>query len=71
MAIIYYKRAYRFLYVDAGILSAYLQVVAEYHGVVSCSVAGYLEYKLEDLLELNSNEYPIVSICFGNKPEEV
>ncbi len=67
----YYKRAYRFSHVDTGILTAYLQLIAEFHDLGSCSVAGYLEHKLEDLLGLSSNDYPIVSICFGYKPEEV
>ncbi|WP_175637888.1 SagB family peptide dehydrogenase [Metabacillus schmidteae] len=67
----YYKRAYRFSHVDTGILAAYLQLIAEYHDLGSCSVAGYLEHKLEELLDLSSNDYPILSICFGYKPEEV
>lgn len=66
----YYKRAYRFSHVDTGILAAYLQILAEYHGIGSCAVAGYLEHKLEKLIGLSSNEYPILSICFGYKPEE-
>lgn len=66
----YYKRAYRFSHVDSGILAAYLQLNAEYHQLGSCNVAGYLEHKLEDLLGLSSNEFPILSMCIGQKPEE-
>ncbi|MFZ5354003.1 MAG: SagB family peptide dehydrogenase [Bacillota bacterium] len=67
----YYKRAYRFSHVDAGILTAYLQIIAEYNDVNSCVIAGYLEHKLEDCLMLSPDEYPVLSICFGYKPEEV
>lgn len=67
----YYKRSYRFSHVDTGILVAYLQLLAEYHGLGSCAVAGFLEHKLDNLLNLSSNDYPIISISFGYKPEEI
>lgn len=67
----YYKRAYRFSHVDTGILFAYLQFIAECHGIGSCGVAGFLEHKLDDLLNLSSNEYPMISMGFGYRPEEI
>lgn len=67
----YYKRAYRFAHVDTGIVAAYLQLIAESYHVSSCAVAGFLEHKVEDLLGLNGEEFPTLSICFGCKPEEV
>ncbi len=67
----YYKRAYRFAHIDTGILAAYLQLLAEYHGLGSCCLAGYLEHKIEDLLGLNSNQYPILCMSFGHPPEEI
>ncbi|MFA9555703.1 SagB family peptide dehydrogenase [Evansella sp. AB-rgal1] len=67
----YYKRAYRFAHVDSGILLSYLQLLAEHHGLGSCAVAGYLEHKLEDILALGSNDYPIVSMCFGYKSADI
>lgn len=66
----YYKRAYRFAHVDAGILTAYLQLLAEHNGMGSCAVAGYLEHNVEDLLNLSCDEYPLLAMSFGYKPEE-
>ncbi|ADH60239.1 SagB-type dehydrogenase domain protein [Thermoanaerobacter mathranii subsp. mathranii str. A3] len=63
----YYKRAYRFAHVDAGILLAYLQLLAENNGISSCIVAGFLEHKIETLLNLSKDEYPIATIGFGYK----
>lgn len=63
----YYKRAYRFAHVDAGVLLAYMQLIAEQNGVGSCAVAGYLEHVVEDLLQLSSDEYPLLSMSFGYK----
>ena len=63
----YYKRAYRMAHVDTGIAASYMQLVAEAQGISSCVVAGYLEHKLEDLLELTENDYPIVMMCFGRQ----
>lgn|GEM_PF-1909675 len=65
----YLKRAYRFSHVDTGILLAYLQLVANYHKIGSCAVAGYLEHELENFLGLNEHEIPILSIAFGKKTE--
>lgn len=67
----YYKRAYRFSHVDTGILIAYLQLIGEYQGLSSCAVAGFLEHKIDELLCLSSNEYPMISMSFGYRPEEV
>lgn len=61
----YYKRAYRMAHVDAGILAGYLQLVAENNNVNSCVIAGYLEHKLEDILNLSENDYPVLTMSFG------
>ncbi|ARY93037.1 SagB/ThcOx family dehydrogenase [Lacticaseibacillus casei] len=66
----YYKRAYRMAHVDAGILVAYLELIAESIDIHSCTVAGYLEHKLDDLLNLTVNDYPVVSITFGKQYAE-
>lgn len=63
----YYKRAYRFSHVDSGILTAYLQLLSENNGISSCIVAGFLEHKVEELLNLTEHDYPIATISFGYK----
>lgn len=63
----YYKRAYRMAHVDAGIVSAYLQLTAEKNDISSCIVAGYLEHRVEDLLNLTEDDYPILTMSFGYK----
>lgn len=65
----YYRRAYRFAHVDAGILTAYLQLIAEDNGLGSCAIAGYLEHKLEKVLELGADEYPLLAVSVGRKPQ--
>lgn len=63
----YYKRAYRMAHVDAGILTGYMQLIAENNKVSSCVIAGYLEHNIENLLNLMEDEYPIITISFGYK----
>ena len=63
----YYKRAYRMVHMDAGIATAYMQLLGEYLGVSSCIVAGFLENELEKLLSLTENDYPISTMSFGIK----
>lgn len=67
----YYKRSYRMAHVDAGILASYLQLISENNGISSCIIAGYLEHKLEKLLDLSESDYPILTMSFGYKGEEV
>lgn len=63
----YYKRAYRMVHMDAGIATAYMQIIGEYLGISSCVVAGFLEHELEKLLSLTENDYPISTMSFGIK----
>lgn len=67
----YFKRSYRMAHVDAGIVGAYLQLLSEKYKIKSCIIAGYLEHNLEKLLNLTENDYPIVTISFGQKGELV
>lgn len=63
----YYKRAYRMAHVDAGIASSYLQLISEQCGINSCIIAGYLENRVEELLNLTKDDYPILTMSFGYK----
>lgn len=67
----YGRRGYRFVHVDAGIVSHTLHLVASSLRLRSCIVAGYNDDAVHDLLQVDGRqEFAALLLAVGRKPWE-
>jgi len=62
----YGERGYRYIFLDAGHAAQNIQLISTALGLGSCSLGGFLDYEIENILELEKNvESVIYCISIG------
>ncbi len=65
----YGNRGYRFVFLEAGHLAQSLYLIAANLNLSCCAIGGYLDHKLDELLQLDGvKESAIYALALGNKP---
>jgi len=63
----YGHKGYTYSFIEAGHIGQNMQIACVELGIGCCSVSGFVDDTVSELLDLVEDEFPIYSICIGNR----